>query len=976
MASYRVRVNSWRLLSCAALLLTMTAVVWDRQWLPPPVELVVPPYAVPAVADSVLSTEDLPGAATGGWLPVQDGPPTTVLFTGTARLRSDFRHMTVVGAWQRSWETTDDKDYIVVQLFEMRRHAYARSQTEPACEPQSRLRLPGADTSGLEVRKPGYARGCATVARGRTAIVVTVESSRPKASQAVERLLADTYGRQLPRVAHSPDLADGPVRFDTTRTALNSTAMSTAVGIPMLLGLVVLIRDRSSWRRLRSWCARPLRTGVFPVDRLVDLRLAASTAAVLVRLCVYAWAIRISEILWLGTWATLAVAAGGVTGILVTEWLLRRRRPARWRPAAFDGPRRLWAVVGVVLTVGIALGGVWLVLLGSNLQAIGVNPGGADYVASRFGVLLRGLGVVVLLIALLPFTLVRRIAMRHLRRGIERDQRRPILMLRSFADDRRTLRARRLNRASVLERLCMRRFERFEEVAASALSVHGPVVALSQVGEKLPPARGAVRRSFSMEEWKDGVVELIAASQLICVTVGRSESLRWEIGQIRAAGALGRTLFLLPPTGRSEQRRRLAFLGHALGVEWRCLDRTRPGTDVLAVTVPFGHPVVVTGRAPNDVGFEAAVEIAALAVTCRGGEAEGEAELKEAVGAYVSYATTAGNPLEPAGRRATPAPRVEIHAPGKAPVYRQWWRRWWVLACALSAFVTTFLPYILNTQGSDLETVQASDAVTGLVQDETSDTVYAVLGGHHLMRVDPGALNGSRVARIDDYVNSLVIHGSDAYYVSTGTGRVGRVDLRSGRTVWRQPAGAGARALVLADARIVVTSPADESVVALARQDGRRMFRLPLAGAPYGIARTNERLFVGLARSNQVVELDPAKMTVSARVDVPAGPRELLTQGGQVWVHSPVGHVLQRIGSGTSGGPAPRLLMSSQYARVSGNGAWLAVQGMERVTVLMPDGRLRRLPLPAPDLLSLLVQRDGTVMVGHSSGTLSRMKRS
>ncbi|OEJ49518.1 hypothetical protein [Streptomyces agglomeratus] len=835
------------------------------------------------------------------------------------------------------------------------------------------MKLPATDRSGFEVQNSGYVRGCAVVAHGRTAVVVIVESSRSKASQAVKRLLTDTYGRQSPRVADSPDLADSPAHFDTTRTALNSMAMSTAVGIPMLLGLVVLVRDRSSWHRLRSWCARPMRVGVFSVDRLVDRRLAANVAAVLLRLCIYAWAIRISEILRLGVWMTLAVAAGGVTCILVTEGLLRRRRRiARWRPVAFDGPRRLWAVVGVALTVGIALSGVWLVLLGSNIAAFGFNPRGADYLAAPFGVMTRAFGVVLLLSSLLPFTLVRRIGMRHLRHTIERDERPPTLMLRSFADDRRTLRARRLDRASVLERLCMRRFERFEEVAASALSAHGPVVTLSQVGERLPPAWGAVRRSFSMEDWKEGVVDLIATSQLICVTVGRSESLRWEIGQIQAAGALGRTLFLLPPTGRSEQRRRLAFLGHALGLEWSWLDRTRPGTDVLAVTMPFGHPVVITGRAPNDVGFEAAVEIAGMAVTGR--SCEGDDELKETIAAYLAYARLAASSGTPAGHRVTPAPRVEIHAPGMAPVYRQWWRRWSVLVWVLFATVTMVVPYALTTVGTDVETLKASGAVTSLAQDETSDSVYAVIGGHSLVRVDSASLNASRVAGIDDYVNGLVVHGSDAYYVSTKTGHVGRVDLLNGRTVWRQSAGAGARALVLADSRIVVTSPADESVVALARQDGRRLSRLPLAGAPYGITRTDKRLYVGLARKNQVVELEQSLLTVSARRHIPAGPRELFTRGDQVWVHSPTGHVLQQFGPGTAGRRASRLLMSSQNAQVSANGPWLAVQGMERVTVLTPDGHVRRLPLPSSDLLSLLVQRDGTVLMGHSSGLLSRTR--
>lgn len=116
-----------------------------------------------------------------------------------------------------------------------------------------------------------------------------------------------------------------------------------------------------------------------------------------------------------------------------------------------------------------------------------------------------------------------------------------------------------------------------------------------------------------MDDWKDRIRELIASARLICVTVGRSESLLWEIGEIRAAGVLDRAIFLLPPTSQTEQRRRLQVLAHALGVDFALLDQTWPGRDVLAMVFPddaapaLGGPVVITGRAPDDAGYEAAI---------------------------------------------------------------------------------------------------------------------------------------------------------------------------------------------------------------------------------------------------------------------------------------------------------------------------------------------------------------------------------
>ncbi|QIQ06167.1 PQQ-binding-like beta-propeller repeat protein [Streptomyces liangshanensis] len=982
MERYRTRRAGWRALTLLVLLLAAAAVFWHREWAPPPVRTVVPPYTTPAVAGRLLTHSDLPARQGEVWLNTQNGPPETALFTGTGRLRADVRELTVVGAWQRTWESADGLTSVAVRGFEMRRSAGARTQGDTSCSPSKPFAAPGADRAGFFGDPgPDYASGCAVFVRGRTAVAVFASTSRAagavpapaKAVPATEQLITELVRAQRPRITPLPDLPARQWRESTTRTALNAEAMSVALGLPLAVGVLILVLDPASWRRPRSLFSRSRADGVFRVDRLVRLRLARTTAAVAVRFCVYAWTLRLTERLSLGVWATVAVALSAVACVLMVEWLLRGRHPDRWRPAVFRGWGRLLALLGLAATAAVAVVGLLMLVLGSDLQAMGVSPASSDYVATGLGTVVRAAGVALLLLALLPFTVMRRLGMRALRRQAEQDPRPPTLMLRSFADDRRVLRARRLDRASVVERLCMRRFERFEEVAASALAVHGPVETLGQVGEKLPPPLGAARRNFSMDEWKDGVRDLIARSRLICVTVGRSESLLWEIEEIRQAGALGRTLFVLPPTGRREQRLRLAVLARALRVDWSVLDRSRPGTEVLAVTLPFGSPVVIVGQAPNDVAYETAVEIAALAVT--GPERAHGADLRHTVDAYVSSARDPAPAGRPATRPGRTAPRVEIHRPGRAPEYRLWWRRPWLVIWLAGGLVTATVTTVFGDAFENSETVRYGAAVTSVVQDQASDATYAVVGGRALVRLNfdrPGEPGEGALVTFDDYVDDLVVRDAAAYYVSTVSGQVGRVDLRTGHTVWKRSAGGGPRTLALVGDSVVVPSPAAGRVDSLSAGEGRLLARRTLAGTPYGITAHGGHIFVGLAAGHQVVELSADGLRTLARLDAPRNPLQLTTSGGQVWARSGVDHVLEVVGPGADAPAGHRLLLSDQSPRLSGNGRWLAVQGMERVTVIKPDGTPRRLPLPDTSFLSLVVERNGAVIVGFATGQVTR----
>jgi hypothetical protein len=996
----RRRLLCWRALSCLALALTVMAIFWHRQVTPSPAPAVVPPYQVPTVAHQVLSTADLPSVGTSGWLKMQDGPPDTPLFTGTGRFRADFRNTIFASAWQRTWVTADHRDVLQVAAYVVRNRALTGSMTGH-CVPSMKVPLSGTTVAGYLDRGSGGNTACAMALRGRTVLVITVGARGAKASAVVLHLLVVSTKRQLPMVpATATDQPLGKFIATGTMTAFNTSLMVIVVVISVLLGLVTAVRDRSSWRRLRSWLSVSKYTrrildkdrtlGTVPVDPLVSVRIARLTALALARIAVIVWSIRLCEHWDLDVRATAGVVVATIAGILAAEWLIRRRTsPASWRPAVFTGGRWIIAAASLLLSAAIAGAGVFLVVNGLEVGAGDTAGGGvSDYVAGEFGRALPYPGVALIALALVPFLFARRLGMRALRNEAARErtadlERHPVLMLRSFADDRRLLRSRRTDRASIVERLCLRRFERFEEVAAAALSAYGPVLALSQPKEKLPPPLGAVRRTFSMEDWQDRIRDLISSARLICVTVGRSQSLLWEIGAIRAAGALNRAIFLLPPTGKTEQRRRLLVLAFALGIDYAPLDVTYPDRDVLAVVFPGGDsasgaiPVVITGSAPDDVGYEAAIGAWALAVT--GNQRSFPTDLRELSVGLASYAVSgapefaafaAAHPDVPAA--ALPDPKRFIYPPGKAPVYKPWSRRlvgWKLLPWALSAVIVPGVFKLMEVGGAPTHVINTPYAVTALTADDRSAAVYAVLARHLIGQLDFSKQDShvvTPVTETSDAIDFVVIHGHDAYYASTDAGHVGLVDLQTRRTLWVRSVPTGVRSPALADGRLVVTSPATSQVIELDPASGHVVAAKTLPGTAYGVAAAGKKLYVTLARQNAVAELDAGTLASVRTIPVPAGPRDINATAGQVWVECLLAHQLVPIGTPA----APRVWLSVQSARISSDAGLLAVQGMEWVSVLSPDGALTRTPTLLTDPESLVMERDGSIVVGYDSGEI------
>ena len=173
-------------------------------------------------------------------------------------------------------------------------------------------------------------------------------------------------------------------------------------------------------------------------------------------------------------------------------------------------------------------------------MAYGTNTTGPDALGGRLGLALLAGALLLVVLALLPFTIARRQAMRRPRGRARLDDRPIVLLLRSFGDDHWKPRSRNLSRAGVVERLCLRRRERFKEVLAAILGAYGPVEAVGEKDQRLPPPLGAVRRELNRVTWQQDISAWVTGARLVSVRLGRPGSLMWEIGELRRQGVLGK----------------------------------------------------------------------------------------------------------------------------------------------------------------------------------------------------------------------------------------------------------------------------------------------------------------------------------------------------------------------------------------------------------------------------------------------------
>ena len=140
---------------------------------------------------------------------------------------------------------------------------------------------------------------------------------------------------------------------------------------------------------------------------------------------------------------------------------------------------------------------------------------------------------------------------------LARDQRRPVLYLRSFSDDESTASGSEHERGLMLKTT--------EELLALAFARVGPFVCVGRPGEEMPEL-GAARLYCPSEDWQASVRKLIERARLIVLHLGSTPGFWWEVEQAVTTVELRQLLFFVPPGGGPMYERLTAYLKARSGI--------------------------------------------------------------------------------------------------------------------------------------------------------------------------------------------------------------------------------------------------------------------------------------------------------------------------------------------------------------------------------------------------------------------------
>ena len=781
----------------------------------------------------------------------------------------------------------------------------------------------------------------------------------------------------------SPDDPPPDIPFSSTRIALLRSWLVAILLLATIAIIPSLLLDRATWSRLASHLRRRTRN---PRQVDIDLRsssiLARAHAVTIGRFAVFLWTLRLGEILWWSGWVT----TGALIAVFLLGALAQRRIMAGalrfHRTRVFAGSALIPVAIGVVISAAMVAAAAYLWLLGVNLSPFAPLAGDApEWSVQRTALGFQVVAGIVFVWAVVPIALGRRVAMRLLRGRTPESGEPPVLLLRSFNDDRLRMRARRLDRASIIDQLVMRRWETFEEIEASALGKYGPVLAVGTPGERLPPALGAIRLQFSHEEWQARVAELCERSAFIALNVGRSEGLIWEIDRLVKTGYLHKTIFLIPPVKAKERRLRLAVLSSVTRASWTLLDTRRTGRTVLAVCFPLGTetPMVVVGRGPDDVDYDVAIDQCVRAL--QQVDAGVAAELRS-FEAALTPAIIAGNdstnqvaesfariPVSIGGLRYKPGaapPLIRIPAgSGKKTRGFNWWRlaTWvWMINLIVLPFVVPFFFFGDPIGERDAKTVLALNDqydVSSIVS-VSGDQAIVVLNTKYLVRAhfDTEAFDDiGSVPRLTEFV----AQDGDLVFASAPiTGDVAAVNVSTGQTVWSITLPTGQRGLAMVNGTLVVADPTGEQLTVLDQQNGQIVREVPLGCHPWDLSVAQDAVWVTCPDLSTVLQLSTESLTETERFPVPIGSNSVFPCNSTVCVKTEWEHRIVPVDPAATG----EVLFRVANPLVASNGPYLAVEGYEMVSNFDFGSGVVNRRLTNGSLYSLAVDADGRVVYG------------
>lgn len=143
------------------------------------------------------------------------------------------------------------------------------------------------------------------------------------------------------------------------------------------------------------------------------------------------------------------------------------------------------------------------------------------------------------------YRLGRRRQMADVDTGLSVDGRKYSIWLRSFDVDAETIQVGSFSKTDI-ESYHKSGGISLEEAVVDTLSALGPVIALTQKSEALPPI-GAYRLQFSDDDWQQRLIEKCENARAVVVMLGSSRSLTWEIETLPGLFPATQFVFLIPP---------------------------------------------------------------------------------------------------------------------------------------------------------------------------------------------------------------------------------------------------------------------------------------------------------------------------------------------------------------------------------------------------------------------------------------------
>ncbi|WP_280491645.1 YncE family protein [Nocardia asiatica] len=905
-----------------------------------------PPLTRPVIADSIPDDSTISRLLGTEFVRIADGLPTgTKLFDSSVPFWYDVRYSMLDSAWSAQWDSSDGRSMALVEIVRSKMSRPIEMGTHD-CWPSH----PGDTLITAPVVRAGYVtrdvRGaiyCSSAFYRSTKIYIEVQSTDPLVASEVEARVGGVQQAIL-HALPTPDLSPvTKIHMSYSAALLNRGLLLATLALPLLWTLPTLLFDRATWQRL-AWVLslRRFRAQArigWDIDRMVRGRLWAASALACTQICAAIWVVRATSG-WRALPTAIAIVAV-VLSISAIPRLLYLRKAGRSQ--VFAGRRQVFWLVGTIVGV-LSVSAIAVVAWAGNTFLVFGGPlDMPDYMAQRFGIVIALAAVPAALLAIGPIMLLRRFSMRILRDQRTVDTRSPILLLRSFADDDRRLRARSSHRRGLVDRLSMRKWERFEEIIAASLGTYGPVFAAGQIGERLPPPLGAIRRQFTNEEWSIRVQELMTGASIICVVVGRSNALAWEIQRIAQMGFLHKTIFALPPTSREEHVKRLAVLANFLRLDWKELDVTASGGRALAVWVPTvgGRPEVIYARAQEDVGYDIALETARLKVAGFDWRTKPSTECVK-----------------------HPAPLPEIYAPGETPVFKSIFRRsrvWVLILANLSVIVGAFVTFLSGEAFDSNNHIQLNNKYrwTAVAADPVASDLFGVMNGTVLARLDFERQLPAAVCSIETATN-IVAQSGWLYASNPVTGTVQAIDLAQSRIAWTLRDLPGVRGVVATDQTVYFVLPAGREIRAVDRQSGATTDSRKVDAIPWASALNGDSLFVSFINASSVIEFDRHSLAKSTQAATGIDAIQLVSASGTVWSYSTSAHAVVAI-SGPSRGAV--ILTRSQRPHIASNGSVLAIEGIEQASTVWPDGVLHRALMSVRHANGIAVTKAGDVLV-------------